>query len=174
MYLHRITAAILAGGTTIMSHAQPLDIPFQNFTQQLYHSANATNGSTFQQRYQIEITHFKSGGPIFLLQGAETSLAADFLQLFDAIDHARELGGIALANEHRYFGTSFPTRFNASDKASYAPLTLENVLMDTVSLVKWIKNTVPGAENSPVIVTGGGLPLTCNTSFAFGRSLTGL
>jgi hypothetical protein len=140
----------------------------------LYHNTNATNNSTFQQRYQIETTNFKPGGPILLLQGAETSLAADSLQLLDAIDRAQELGGITLANEHRYFGTSFPSGFNASDKASYASLTLENVLMDTVSLVKWIKSTVPDAENSPVIVTGGWSSLPCGTSNSFIHSLIGL
>lgn len=62
---------------------------------------------------------------------------------------------MALAIEHRYFGTSLPVVFNASNKASWAPLGLENVLMDSVSLVQWVKTTVSGAENSPVIVSSG-------------------
>ena len=36
-----------------------------------------------------------------------------------------------------------------------APLTLDNVLSDSVSFVEWIRSNVSGAENSPVFIESG-------------------
>lgn len=73
------------------------------------------------------------------------------------IDYAQELGAIVAVLEHRFFGESFPSGLNDSNAtpADFAPLTLENVLLDSVTFADWIKSTVPGASESKVIVEGG-------------------
>jgi hypothetical protein len=129
--------------------------PLQNFTQLVDHSGSSN--VTFQQRYQLDTTNFRPGGPILLFQGPEVSLEIDSLQYWDFFDNAAELNGISAAIEHRFFGTSFPPGFDGS-AASYATLTLENVLLDGVSFVKWIRRSVPGAENSPIFIESGTPP----------------
>lgn len=109
-----------------------------------------------QQEYQIDLTHFKPGGPILLNQGAESvrHVCMEYL-LFD--DMAAELGGLTCALNHRFFGDSFPAGVSGANATTedFAPLTFRNVILDTVEFVKWIKDTVPGAKDSPVIINGG-------------------
>jgi hypothetical protein len=57
--------------------------------------------------------------------------------------------------EHRFFGLSLPF-----GNESYLPenmksaLTLDNIIADSVSFFNWIKETVPGAEESKTIIVG--------------------
>lgn len=56
--------------------------------------------------------------------------------------------------EHRFFGLSNPS--NASNPIEkYTSLTLENVMLDAVTFVEHMKDTVPGAKDSRVIISGG-------------------
>jgi hypothetical protein len=137
--------------TTVLAASQ---LALHNFTQLVYH--DGSSNVTFQQRYQIDTSHFRPGGPILFFQGAENvpGLEATPLDHLDFYDHAAEVGGIAVAIEHRFFGTSFPPGFDGS-AAAYAPLTLENVLSDSVALAEWVKNNVSGAEQSPVFIESG-------------------
>lgn len=137
---------ILARGTPV---APP---PLANLTQRVHHSSNDT--ATFQQQYQLSTTFFQQGGPILLVQGGEQALTP--VQYTSFWDYAREVGGIAASIEHRYFGNSYPPDFDNSTE-SYAALTLDNVLWDSVKFVQWIKSNVTGAADSPVIITGGKL-----------------
>jgi lysosomal Pro-X carboxypeptidase len=68
---------------------------------------------------------------------------------------AEEFGGLVVFAEHRYFGESFPF----SKEEAFLPdnvryLTVEQVMMDYVDLVKHIKYTY-ACEDCPVIVFGG-------------------
>lgn len=74
---------------------------------------------------------------------------------------AKDLDALVMILEHRYFGPSCPYGLNYSLKATWdpklmAPLTLDNVLMDGVNFLNWVKNSAyPTAKDSQVIVTGG-------------------
>jgi len=70
---------------------------------------------------------------------------------------AQELGGIAVALEHRYFGESLPFGPNetAYTQAQWAPLTLENVMDDAVALIDHIRTTIPNATQAPAFVASG-------------------
>lgn len=127
--------------------------PAKNFTQKLNHGSN--DNSTFRQLYQINSTFFKPGGPILFIQGEENTLSPISSRVF--MDYAPKVGGVVATLEHRFFGTSFPegSTWNNITTEAYAPLTLDNVLQDSVEFVNWIRKTVPGAENSPVIYTAG-------------------
>ncbi|KAH8883404.1 hypothetical protein GQ53DRAFT_771862 [Thozetella sp. PMI_491] len=128
--------------------------PLQNFTQKLEHASS--DNVTFQQQYQLNTTHFRPGGPILFHQSEELPVVPVELHVF--ADYAEELGAIITTLEHRYFGKSFPDGMDVKSnitKATFAPLTLDNVLQDAVEYVNWIRKTVPGAENSPVIYSGG-------------------
>lgn len=56
--------------------------------------------------------------------------------------------------EHRFFGASLPSNVeNLTER--YKTLMLDNVLLDSVDFVEWVKRTVPGAKDSKVIAFGG-------------------
>jgi alpha-beta hydrolase superfamily lysophospholipase len=130
--------------------------PTHWFTQHVDHSGS-TNG-TFQQKYYISTEHYKHGGPILFFQGAEaTSLDLQCLDRSIFHDFAKELNGIAVALEHRYFGESVP--FGA-DLSNYTPqqwkyLTLDNVMDDAVYFVQSLKKNVTGAHNATTFAAGG-------------------
>jgi hypothetical protein len=130
--------------------AQALNPPLANFTQRVHHNSN--NTATFQQQYQLSSRYFKPGGPILLVQGDESTIFPLEDNTFS--DYEVELGGIGAAIEHRYFGNSFPDGYQNTTEY-FSALTLENVLLDSVEFVRWIKTNVTGAENSPVFITGG-------------------
>lgn len=142
--------------TTILAQGAPPGIYMpaaRNFTQKLNHDSN--DSITFQQLYQLDTSNFKPGGPILFHQGEEGAMKPIAAKIFS--DYGPKLGGIVATLEHRFFGTSYPegTSWENTSMAQYGPLTLENVLQDSVTFVNWIKKTVDGAENSKVIISGG-------------------
>ncbi|KAE8446302.1 hypothetical protein EG329_012388 [Mollisiaceae sp. DMI_Dod_QoI] len=142
-----VTATVNAARITSSSNCST-----EFFPQLIDHGNSSTNG-TFLQQYQVNSTFFKPGGPILYYQQAETAL---FACLEDLIlpQWAAELGAMAITLEHRFFGLSNPS--NASNVIEkYTSLTLENVMLDAVTFVEHIKDTVPGAQNSSVIIMGG-------------------
>jgi hypothetical protein len=131
------------------------DPPLQNFTQKLDHSSS--KNITFQQRYQVDARHFVSGGPILFHQGEQIPLPPLAEHVFS--DYAPKLGALVVALEHRYCGQSFPNGLSSKTNITneqYAPLTLDNILQDSVEFINFIRATVPGAENSKVIHSSGG------------------
>ncbi|KUJ07811.1 uncharacterized protein LY89DRAFT_742579 [Mollisia scopiformis] len=149
-----ITIVGFAGSTIAQDLGPSLyNPPKQNFTQKLNHGSN--DNTTFQQQYQINTAFFKPGGPILFHQSEEGPLVPLNSSVFT--DYAPELGALVATLEHRFFGTSFPagSAYNNVTTEAYAPLTLGNVMQDSIEFVNWIRQTTPGAENSKVIYTGG-------------------
>ena len=68
---------------------------------------------------------------------------------------AKELGGITATLEHRYFGQSLPFGNDSYTLDNLKHFTLENVMLDAVNFVDFIKKNVTGAANSKAIVAGG-------------------
>lgn len=62
---------------------------------------------------------------------------------------------MVISLEHRFFGLSDASKNITDPIEKYKSLTLENVMLDAVTFVNHIKNTVPGANHSKVIVSGG-------------------
>jgi len=155
----RLTSAMfLALAFSFGTHAQEpvFDPPLQNFTQKVNH--NSSDDTTFLQRYQLDTRHFRPGGPILFHQGEEEAISPLAYHVFS--DYAPKLGAIIASLEHRYFGESYPSGLSVTSNITaqqYAPLTLENVLQDSIEFVRFIHKTVPGAENSKVIHSAGTL-----------------
>ncbi|KAI5924208.1 serine carboxypeptidase S28-domain-containing protein [Camillea tinctor] len=137
------------------------------FAQKLNHSINATSSGTFNQRYQLDTRFFKPGGPIFLIQSAETGMQS--INVSDFIDYAPKLGGMVAVLEHRFFSSNSSgdnsnsaarvVKRNDSSSSSfsyktYPDLTFNNVLQDGADFVDWIRNTVEGANESKAIYGG--------------------
>jgi hypothetical protein len=77
-----------------------------------------------------------------------------------AYQYAEALGALFIGIEHRFWGLSVPGDLSYADvlhwpTSALMSLTLDNVIMDSVELVNWVKSTVPGASNSKVITVSG-------------------
>ena len=78
-------------------------------------------------------------------------------------DIAPEYGAMTVSVQHRYYGESMPFPefgqdgdFKDLSKTGY--LTSEQALADVAQIITHIKETVTGAQDSPVIVFGGSYP----------------
>ena len=138
---------------------QPIDHPATNSSQ------------TFKQRYQIDTSNFKEGGPILFYQSPEATDIACIVRTLPFggpfrtltglqsvllfTEWAKELGGITATLEHRYFGQSLPFGNDSYTLDNLKHFTLENVMQDAVNFLNFIKQNVTGAADSKVIVAGG-------------------
>ncbi|KAF3163001.1 hypothetical protein TWF225_007277 [Orbilia oligospora] len=94
------------------SASNPNAIPYTElwFPQKVDHF-DPSNNNTFQQRYWISTHFYKPGGPIFVLDGGETSGAGrvEYMQTGIGRYITEYLGGIGIVLEHRYYGKSYVT-----------------------------------------------------------------
>lgn len=111
-------------------------------------------GGAFQQRFSIFTEFFKPGGPIMFFQGEESwflDCANDTVQYA----YAKDLGGMAVSLEHRYFGESLPFGDASHDPENMKYLTLDNVMADAATFIAQIKENYTGAADSKAIVASG-------------------
>lgn len=121
-------------------------------TQSIDHSG--THNGTFQQRYTINTDSYTPGGPILLFQGEETDVL-DCPKSTVLYAWAKELGGLTVTLEHRYFGPSAPFGNASTSNNNFKFLTLDNVMADAVEFVAQLKRNVTGAQDSKVFVGSG-------------------
>jgi lysosomal Pro-X carboxypeptidase len=129
------------------------DCRLSYFTQPLDHF-NTTNSKTLQKRYFWNATYFKPNGPILYYTGNEADVTLYVNATGLMWENAEELGALLVFGEHRYYGETLPF------DPPFAPaqlkwLSVEQSLADHVRLVKHIKKTITGAENSKVVAIGG-------------------
>ncbi|KAF2752720.1 hypothetical protein EJ05DRAFT_481023 [Pseudovirgaria hyperparasitica] len=132
----------------------PID-HFHNITAYEPHS-----DGVFPNRYWFDASHYKEGGPIFVLASGETSGVGrlPFLQKGLIAQLAQANNGIAVVLEHRYYGTSIPTEDFSTENLRW--LTHEQAMADTAFFARNIK--FPGLEHldltapkNPWILYGG-------------------
>ncbi|KAF8625999.1 hypothetical protein AX17_006722 [Amanita inopinata Kibby_2008] len=132
----------------------------QWFRQPLDHFNNETT-DTFNQRYWFSTRHYKpgSGGPVFVLDGGETS-GEDRLPFLDTgiVDIlAKNTNGVGVILEHRYYGKSYAVENLTTDSLRF--LNNEQAAADSANFMSNIK--FPGidedltAPNTPWIYYGG-------------------
>lgn len=94
--------------------------PQFNFTQPLDHFVDT--GFTFPQRYWVSTRHYKTGGPVIVLDGGETSGAGrlSFLDTGIVDILANATNGLGIVLEHRYYGKSVPVQNFTTDSLRYA------------------------------------------------------
>ncbi|RUP44430.1 serine carboxypeptidase S28-domain-containing protein [Jimgerdemannia flammicorona] len=68
------------------------------------------NNATFSQRYWLNSTNYRPGGPIIFFTPGEEDASSflDFLIKFETSLLAQKLGGVVILYEHRYYGESNP------------------------------------------------------------------
>ncbi|XP_051843179.1 lysosomal Pro-X carboxypeptidase [Antechinus flavipes] len=112
---------------------------------------------TFKQRYLIADQYWKNdNGVILFYTGNEGDITWFCKNTGFMWDVAEELKSMLVFAEHRYYGESLPfgnQSFSDSKHLNY--LTAEQALADFAVLIEYLKKTIPGAKNSPVIAIGG-------------------
>ena len=161
LFIFGICCAACASNASIVT---PPCEGVKNFTQLIDHteatSESSSNG-TFLQRYQLDTSSYRPGGPILFYQGNE-GVSITCIKYLVLPEWAKELGAAVATIEHRFFGTSLAS--NATDPAvRFKTLTPENVMLDSVRFIEWVKSTVPGANDSKVIVQGASYGATLST-----------
>ncbi|KAM5544287.1 hypothetical protein V8D89_001947 [Ganoderma adspersum] len=104
----------------------------------LDHFAN-TSG-TFKNRYWVNDTYYKMGGPVFLFDSGEQDaepLLPYYLQEYHGLSATMQLAkrynGVAILWEHRYYGDSLPFPVNGNTTAEqWQFLTTDQALEDVV------------------------------------------
>jgi len=115
------------------------------------------NQQIYPQRYLLNTTYWKrNGGPIFFYAGNEGDIELFAQNTGFMWDIAPEFNAMLLFAEHRYYGQSLPFGNQSySDLKYLGYLTSEQALADFAELITYIKSTVAGAADSPVIAFGG-------------------
>ena len=120
---------------------------------------NASN-LTFLQQFEVNDTYYKPGGPIIFMQGVE-SASLNCVDFSISVEWAKELNGLMVAIEHRYFGISIPyglqySEYSTWDTSLLKPLTMQNALLDGLNLLNWIKTVAyPSTIDSKVLLLSG-------------------
>ncbi|KAK3373140.1 serine carboxypeptidase S28-domain-containing protein [Lasiosphaeria ovina] len=114
---------------------------------------NASDRRTFINRFWVNDTYYKPGGPVILADFGEGTVMDDMVATILAewgghvatapMELARELGGVAMVLEHRYYGYSQPFKLTSTTSYStndlpvggpkdYQYLSVEQALEDVV------------------------------------------
>ncbi|QRW17932.1 Serine carboxypeptidase S28 [Rhizoctonia solani] len=110
----------------------------QYFKQPLDHFDKSVN-STFGQRYWVNKEYYEPGGPVFVLDGGETSGEdrLPFLQTGILAILANATKGLGIVLEHRYYGESIPVADFSTDSMRW--LTNAQALQDSANFIANVK-----------------------------------
>ncbi|KXT15820.1 hypothetical protein AC579_6261 [Pseudocercospora musae] len=123
--------------------------PAYNFSVPVDHFHNESqyephSNATFPLRYWFDASHYKKGGPVFVLQSGETSGVGrlPFLQKGIVSIITKATNGIGVVLEHRYYGKSWPVPHLSTENFRF--LTTAQAMADEAYFAQNIK--FPGLE----------------------------
>ncbi|ETN44465.1 uncharacterized protein HMPREF1541_10135 [Cyphellophora europaea CBS 101466] len=140
--------------------ANTIDQPIDHFPDSPRYAPHTND--TFKQRYFFDDTYYKTGGPVFLYIGGETSGESRFSNLETGIIQIlmQAFNGLGVILENRYYGQSLPFG-NSSTTDDLAYLSNEQTIADNAYFAQHA--TFPGvpgnltAPGTPWILYGGSL-----------------
>lgn len=126
----------------LLYKAHTISTPVDHFHNESRYEPH-TNAS-FPLRYWFDAQYYKPGGPVIVLQGGESSGAGRLTFLQKGILHklAMATNGIGVVLEHRYYGTSFPTKNLSTHSLRF--LSTQQAMADEVYFAQNVK--FPGLE----------------------------
>ena len=130
-----------------LSVAVKAGVEYRTFETKLDHMNGGANNAKFNIRYIVDDQYWRKAAkmgkpaPIFFYAGNEGAIETFYENSgFMTTTLAEEYGALVVFGEHRYFGKSFPfDKAEAFKKNKNTYLTVENVMMDYVELIKNIK-----------------------------------
>ncbi|ORY04434.1 peptidase S28 [Basidiobolus meristosporus CBS 931.73] len=126
----------------------PTALPEHWFDQKIDHFARKT--SVFKQRYFVNSTYFKPGGPVYLYspgEGPARPVGGGQLRNLAEATH-----GLMVSLEHRYYGKSLPTAKSTFEGMKY--LTVDQGLADFANFIKKFKYQGVTAKTKWALVGG--------------------
>jgi len=117
-----------------------------------------TTEAKFNQKYLMNDTWWDgAGGPIFFYAGNEGYIEAFAENSGFMWDIAPEFGAMLVFAEHRYYGESLPfgNESSSTDPLKVGYLSSSQALADYADLLTFLRGSIEGAKDSPVIVFGG-------------------
>ncbi|KAF2093823.1 peptidase S28 [Rhizodiscina lignyota] len=128
---------------SLLYPAYNLSVPIDHFHNESRYASHTSE--TFNLRYWFDATHYRTGGPVIVLEGGETGGddRLPFLQKGILYQLAKATHGLGVVLEHRYYGTSLPTEDLSTENLRF--LTTEQALADVAYFAKNVK--FPGLEN---------------------------
>ncbi|XP_041359445.1 putative serine protease K12H4.7 [Gigantopelta aegis] len=132
----------------------PVFPPDEWMTQTLDHF-NDADTRTWQQRYFVNATFYKPGGPVFLMIGGEGTASPIWMVEGMWIAYAQIYGAMCFQVEHRFYGKSHPTSDMSVDNLRY--LSSEQALADLASFIVFAKQKY-NLQNNKWISFGGSYP----------------
>ncbi|XP_078259250.1 lysosomal Pro-X carboxypeptidase isoform X2 [Rhinoraja longicauda] len=154
--LTRLCPALVGASAPQDGFDKQFDYKTRYFDQKIDHFGFVED-STFKQRYLLADKYWnKNGGPILFYTGNEGDITWFCNNTGFMWDISKELGAMLVFAEHRYYGESLPFGKKTFSNLKYLNyFTSEQALADFAVLVRNLKETIPGAQNSPVIAIGG-------------------
>ncbi|KAK9728182.1 hypothetical protein K7432_001291 [Basidiobolus ranarum] len=128
--------------------ANPQALPEQWFDQKIDHFSHKT--SVFKQRYFLNSTYFKPGGPVYLYspgEGPARPVGGGQLR-----NLAQATNGLIVGLEHRYYGKSLPTAQSTFEGMKY--LTVNQGLADFANFIKKFKHNGVNSKTKWALVGG--------------------
>uniref|UniRef100_A0A7E4W467 Serine protease K12H4.7 n=1 Tax=Panagrellus redivivus TaxID=6233 RepID=A0A7E4W467_PANRE len=110
--LTAFTPRLSSGIENIILTSQEFDLindTLRTFTQKVDHF-DPNNKDTFLQRFGVNVSFYKPGGPAFILVGCEGTASTIWTHLPRSywVDLAKEAGAMVFTLEHRFYGYSWP------------------------------------------------------------------
>jgi len=117
-----------------------------------------TTKTKFRQKYLVNDTYWdRNGGPIFFYTGNEGDIEAFAENSGFMWDIAPEFRALLVFAEHRYYGESLPfgAESRSKDPLKVGYLSSSQALADYVDLITYLRESIDGASESPVVAFGG-------------------
>uniref|UniRef100_A0A1L8DPD6 Putative thymus-specific serine protease n=1 Tax=Nyssomyia neivai TaxID=330878 RepID=A0A1L8DPD6_9DIPT len=122
-----------------------------------------SNNATFDMRYLANDQFYQPGGPIFIYVGGEWSVSPGWILGGHMFDMAREMNGYMFYTEHRFYGQTRPTVDLTFENLQF--LHVNYALADLAHFIRVMKQEIPGASSSGVILVGASYSATMVTWF---------
>ncbi|CAG8597774.1 16716_t:CDS:2, partial [Acaulospora colombiana] len=97
---------------------------------------NDKKSGTFKQRYFVNSSCYKPGGPIFITTAGESSIVISEVSQSGISEIASFFGGLLIAVEHRFYGKSYPPVPDLQAK-NLKTLTVEQALADFARFIAY-------------------------------------
>ncbi|KAG5670378.1 hypothetical protein PVAND_000648 [Polypedilum vanderplanki] len=128
------------------------DVIQEGWVRQRLDNFDPQNTQHFYMRYLMNSEHLQEGGPIFIFVGGEWTISPGMIRAGHMFDMARNLSGLMIYTEHRYYGYTTPVPNLEMDNMRF--LNIDQALADLAHFIVYMKEQIPQIRNSHVILVG--------------------
>ncbi|KAK6628671.1 hypothetical protein RUM43_002486 [Polyplax serrata] len=131
-------------------------VPEEQYFEQKLDHFDPSSSATWQQRYFVNDTHYKPGGPVFLMIGGEGEASPKWMVEGTWLKYAQRYNAYCVQVEHRFYGKSHPTDDLSVKNLAY--LNSEQALADLANFITSFNLKLNQYPNPKWIAMGGSYP----------------